>query len=131
MLAIEVAQLGPRHAPFGSKAHRRDGASRRGEGSDASKPPIDEEGWLETLQQLKGEEAAANARKLLLWFKEQGFTTGVTDSQDAIFARLVRVDGKPTWPFFIRRSTGKIEMALQYLKENPAFASEEIRIKFA
>ena len=49
-------------------------------------------------------------------FADRGFITGVTDSQDAMFARLIRVDGNSTWPFFIRRSSGKIETALQYLK---------------
>ncbi len=32
------------------------------------------------------------------------------------------------WPFFIRRSTGKIDTALQFMKNDPAFASEEARL---
>jgi hypothetical protein len=44
-----------------------------------------------------------------------------------MFACLDRLDGKTTWPFFIRRSSVKIETALQYLKNDPAFASEEAR----
>ena len=51
----------------------------------------------------------------------------MTDSQDAMFARLKRPDGKPTWPFFVRRSSGKAEISLQYLKDNPAFAAENAR----
>ncbi|HEY1780020.1 MAG TPA: hypothetical protein VGG79_06245 [Roseiarcus sp.] len=129
LLAIEVAQF----TAHGMRllTPRLIGATERAITAKAispSKPPIDEEGWLQTLRQLKGEEAARNAEKLLVWFKQQGFITGVTDSQDAIFARLVRPNGKPTWPFFIRRSTAKIETALQYLKDNPAFASENIRL---
>jgi hypothetical protein len=66
--------------------------------------------------------------KLLSWFKERGFTTGVTDSQDAMFACLARPDGKTTWPSFIRRSSGKIETTLQYLKNDSAIASKESRL---
>ena len=45
----------------------------------------------------------------------------------AMFARLLQPNGKPLWPFFVRRSTAKVETALQYLKENPAFASDTVR----
>ena len=93
-----------------------------------SKPSSTEEEWLASLAELKGQQASTNARRLLDWFREQGFIVGMTDSQDAMFARVVRADGKPSWPFFIRRSSAKLETALQYLKENPAFASEEARL---
>ena len=43
-------------------------------------------------------------------------------------AHLVQPDGKPTWPFFIRRSTAKAETALRYLQDNPAFASDAARL---
>jgi hypothetical protein len=129
VLAIEVAQF-----MAGSTrllAPKLIGATERAAATKAVtpiKPPIDEEGWLSTIQEKRGEEAARNAVKLLSWFKERGFTTGVTDSQDAMFACLARPDGKTAWPFFIRRSSGKIETALQYLKNDPAFASEESRL---
>ena len=67
------------------------------------------------------------ARRLLDWYRAQGAEVGMTDSQDAMFARLKRPDGKPTWPFFVRRSSGKAEISLQYLKDNPAFAAENAR----
>jgi hypothetical protein len=129
VLAIEVAQF-----MAGSTrllAPKLIGATERAAAAKAVtpvKPPIDEEGWLSTIREQRGEEAARNAGKLLSWFKERGFTTGITDSQDAMFACLARPDGKTTWPFFIRRSSGKIETALQYLKNDPAFASEESRL---
>jgi hypothetical protein len=130
VLAIEVAQY---TATGGARllAPKLIGATERAATAKAvtsAKPPIDEAGWLESLQELKGGEAAANAEKLLGWFKSRGFITGVTDSQDAMYARISRPDGKLTWPFFVRRSTGKVETALQYLKENPAFAAEEVRL---
>lgn len=130
VLAVEVAQF---TAAGGMRllTPKLIGATERAVSAKAvtpPKPPIDEAGWIESLRELKGDAAAANAGKLLDWFRARGFITGVTDSQDAMFARLVRPDGKPTWPFFIRRSSGKVETALQYLKDNPAFAPEEIRL---
>jgi hypothetical protein len=129
VLAIEVAQF----MAGGTRllAPKLIGATERAIAAKAVtpiKPPIDEESWLETLREQGGGEAARNAGKMLSWFKERGFTTGVTDSQDAMFACLVRPDGKTTWPFFVRRSSRKIETALQYLKNDPAFASEEARV---
>jgi hypothetical protein len=81
VLAIEVAQF-----MAGSTrllAPKLIGATERAAAVKAvthAKPPIDEEGWLGTIREQRGEEAARNAGKLLSWFKERGFTTGVTDS---------------------------------------------------
>lgn len=94
----------------------------------ADKPKIDEEEWLSTLAEAAGQGPAETARRLLAWFRSRGFETGLTATQDAAYARLKRPDRKATWPFFIRRSTAKVETSLQYLKENPAFASEEARL---
>jgi hypothetical protein len=93
----------------------------------APKPPMDEEQWLAELAEGRGETPAQMARKLLDWYRAQGAEVGMTASQDAMYARLTRPDGKATWPFFVRKSNGKAEIALQYLKENPAFASDEAR----
>jgi hypothetical protein len=126
VLAIEVAQF----MAGGTRllAPKLIGATERAVAAKAVtpiKPPIDQESWLETLREQKGEEAARNAGKLLSWFKGRGFITTVTDSQDAVSARP---DHTNVWPFFIRRSTGKIDTALQFLKNDPAFASEEARV---
>jgi hypothetical protein len=94
----------------------------------ASKPPLSEEQWLNDLMVSKGEAVATNARRLLDWFRAEGFLVGMTDSQDAMYARLLRPDGKPAWPFFVRRSSGKVETSLQYLKDSPAFESEDSRL---
>jgi hypothetical protein len=93
-----------------------------------AKPSISEEEWLASLRALKGAAPADNARWLLEWFRVQGFVVGMTDSQDAIYARVTRADGRPSWPFFVRRSSGKLETSLQYLKENPAYAAEGERL---
>src|SRR5207253_2343957 len=93
----------------------------------AGKPPIDEEDWLASLGEQKGQPAADMARRTLAWLRSEGFDVGVTQSQDAMYASLPRPDGKRAWPFFVRRSSGKLDTALQYLKETPAYASEESR----
>jgi hypothetical protein len=90
--------------------------------------PISEQEWLNDLANLKGNDAATQARRLLDWFRAEGFIVGMTESQDAMYARLDRPDGRATWPFFVRRSTGRFETALQYLKDNPAFESDDSRI---
>ncbi|MGA0601519.1 hypothetical protein ACO2Q3_12520 [Caulobacter sp. KR2-114] len=131
VLAIEVAQF---TAEGGVRllTPKLIGATERAVSAKAvtpAKPPIDEAGWLESLKEAKGVACADHAARLLEWFRAHGFVTGITDSQDAMFARLVKPGGKPIWPFFIRRSSGKVETSLQYLKENPAFASDAQRLE--
>lgn len=92
------------------------------------KPPLSEEQWLNDIRTLHGDVATANAGRLLDWLRTEAFDVGISSSQDSMSASLSRPDGKSTWPFFVRRSSGKFEMSLQYLKENPAFASEESRL---
>lgn len=107
------------------------GDTERAKGAKAvqpMKPPLSDDDWLSDLAAHKGETAGAMARKILDWFRSRNFNVGMTASQDAMYASLSRPDGKPTWPFFVRRSTGKVETSLQYLKENPAFADETARL---
>jgi hypothetical protein len=129
VLGIEVAQFTAKGMRL--LTPRLIGATERAVSVKAvtpAKPPIDEDEWLQTLRDQKGEVAAKNAGTLLSWFKEQGFTTSVTDSQDAISAGLARADGKLAWPFFIRRSTANVDTALQNLRYSPAYQSEEGRL---
>lgn len=129
MLAIEVEQhttpaglrlltprvVGNTERAMTAKAVRVDG------------PKLDVEDWLDDLGPRYGEEAMRQARAMRDWFVDRGFEVGLTKTQDALFARLTRPDGRPTWPFFIRRSTGRLETSLQYLKDNPAFAADSSR----
>lgn len=91
------------------------------------KSPISVEEWMITLATEHGENAAANARRLVDWFVISDFEIGITDSQDSLFARLTHPTGKFIWPFFVRRSSGKVEVSLQYLKYSPAFESDASR----
>jgi hypothetical protein len=108
------------------------GATERAKTAKAvqpAKPGISEEEWLSVLAERYGESAAAEAKLSLDWFRSRGLAVGVTTSQEAIQAALVRPDGKLTWTFFVRMSTGKLETALQYLQYNPAFADERVRLQ--
>jgi hypothetical protein len=42
-------------------------------------------------------------------------------------ASLAQADGRLAWPFFIRRSSGQLQTALQYLQYVPAFEGDEVR----
>ena len=94
----------------------------------APKPALSNAQWLADLAAGKGKAAELGARKALDWFQSQCFVLGMTSSQDSMFARLTRPDGKPAWPFFVRLSNGKLETSLQYLKECPAFADDASRL---
>ena len=95
----------------------------------SGKSPISETQWLEALRAEKGEEAALNAERLVEWFRGRGFTVAITVSQDSLSASLTNGEGKPIWPFFIRKSNGAVETALAYLQTTPAFASEDHRAR--
>jgi hypothetical protein len=130
LLAIEVEQF-TGAGGLRLLAPRVVGATERAASAKAVQPPkapLSEEQWLNDVMSSKGEAAATNARRLLDWFRAEGFLVGMTDSQDAMYVRLLRPDGKPAWPFFVRRSSGKLETSLQYLKDSPAFESEEARL---
>jgi hypothetical protein len=131
VLAIEVEQFAGADG-LRLLTPRVVGATERAAGAKAvqsSRPPLSEEQWLADLMASKGSAAATNARRLLDWFRVEGFSVGMTESQDAMYANLKRPDGRLAWPFFVRRSSGKAETSLQYLKDTPAFRSEENRLE--
>jgi len=70
------------------------------------------------------QEALKGAERAIAWFRENGFHVEPTKSQDALVAWIARADGKPAWPFFIRRSSGRFETALANLVNVPAFQSD-------
>lgn len=93
----------------------------------ATRGVVSEDDWLASLLDTKGSAVEAIARRLLDWFRTNGFEVGVTNSGDSMTATVVRPDGKVSYPFFIRRSTGRLETSLQYLQFVPAYAGEDKR----
>jgi hypothetical protein len=81
------------------------------------------------LANRKGQKVLQGAERAIVWFRENDFLVEATRSQDALVAQDTRADGKSAWPFFIRRSTGRLETALGYLMYVPAFKSDEARKK--
>jgi hypothetical protein len=67
------------------------------------------------------------AERAIAWFRDNGFLVEPTRSQDSLFAQIPRADGKPAWPFFIRRSTGRLDTALGNLINVPAYKSDGAR----
>lgn len=105
------------------------GATERAQAVKAINDQISEseEDWLIALQDRHGAEARAKADQALAWFRARGFLAEITHSRDALSFSVLRPSGKRSWPFFIRRSSGKFETALQYLQSDPAFAAPEQR----
>ena len=129
VLAIEVEQFTNANG-LRTLVPRVLGNTERAQSSKSVAPspdPITEEEWLANLEHEKGPSAKTAADMALSWFREHGFRSAISQSQDSMSLRLTRPDGKFSWPFFVRRSNGKLEASLQYLKEDPAFASDEIR----
>src|SRR5262249_45123169 len=91
--------------------------------------PVTVEEWIESLAERQGEKPTKGAERAITWFRENGFRVEPTKSQDALAAQLVRADGKPAWPFFIRRSSGGLDTALGSLINVPPFDTDDARKK--
>jgi hypothetical protein len=89
--------------------------------------PLDESEWLQSLAEKAGVSALQGAERLIRWFRDNGVDIEQTKSQDSLAAKIIRSDGKPCWPFFIRRSSGRFEIALGNLIYVPAYASDAAR----
>lgn len=131
MLAIEVAQYVSAEG-FRTLVPRLVGATERAATAKAVSGPkvalsLDE--WLDALESSAGSDAKEAASSLLEWFADAGFDTGVTDSTDAASVSLPLAGGKRAWPIFLRRSSARLEFALQYLQSTPAFETEAARQK--
>jgi hypothetical protein len=86
--------------------------------------PISEDEWLASLREQHDDEKVKGAERAITWFREEGFHVEPTKSQDAMVARITSADGKPAYPFYIRRSSGQLETALANLITVPAFKSD-------
>jgi hypothetical protein len=94
---------------------------------EAPMEPVREDEWLQSLADKFGPKALEGAERGLQWFRENGFEIEQTKSQDSLAAKMLRADGKPTWPFFVRRSTGRLDIALGNLIYVPAYKGDNAR----
>jgi hypothetical protein len=129
VIAIEVEQF---VASGGQRTlvPRRLGDTERAQSAKAvgvAQPQLSLEQWYNALLAANGPEDVQTARKVIGWLGSQGFDIGVSKSGDSVYARLTRQDGKSSWPFFVRKSSGKLETALGYLLHDQAYASEDSR----
>jgi hypothetical protein len=89
--------------------------------------PIREDEWLQGLAAKFGPKALEGAERAIRWLRDNGFEIEQTRSQDSLAAKMLRGDGKPIWPFFVRRSTGRFDIALQNLVYVPAYNADSAR----
>jgi hypothetical protein len=101
--------------------------ARAAKSIQAPTEPVEEDGWLESIETKFGQPVREGAEKVISWLRANDIKVEPTRSQDAFAAELVRADGRPTWPFFVRRSTGRLEFALGNLVSAPPYTSEETR----
>lgn len=92
--------------------------------------PMSEEEWLIDLEGRFGRKAVDATRNAIIWFRGKGLKVGITNSQDAVFTQMILANGKSAWPFFLRRSSGKLETSLQYLKTARLFPQRRRGKKF-
>jgi len=107
------------------------GATERAKSAKSVSEPktaIDRTQWLASLSEMLGEEARRGAEKAISWMEDRGIGVEITKSQDSICATMPKPDGKTAYPFFLRKSTGNMEISLANLRYAPAFASEEARL---
>jgi hypothetical protein len=106
------------------------GATERARTAKAVTVPaegLSEADWLAQLQDKAGPAARQGAERAVAWLRDHGCEVGITDRQDSLCARIQKADGRPAWPFFLRKSTGRLETSLQYLSYTPPFREEAAR----
>lgn len=131
VLAIEIAQY---RSASGARTivPRLVGSTERARTAKSiagGKDILSEQEWLQALGEEAGREAKEGAEKAVRWFRESGFDVGLTRTQAALSASLVRGDGKFAWPFFICRNSARLELSLQYLAEAPQYQDEAARLE--
>ncbi|MDF3154059.1 hypothetical protein P3C58_18945 [Mesorhizobium sp. XAP10] len=88
---------------------------------------LSETEWLENLASLHGAKSRAGAERATDWLRSTGYDVVVTNSQDALAAGLLRPDGKRTYVFFMRKTSGRLETSLANLGSTPAYAPDDTR----
>ncbi|WP_191060633.1 PDDEXK family nuclease [Geminicoccus harenae] len=107
------------------------GATERARSGKAVLPPSEpasELEWLGAVEAQFGPAARAGAEQLIRWFREDGCEVVFTDNQVSLCTRLRRSDGKPSWPFLLRKSSGRLELSLRNLTWVPGFQDTPSRV---
>lgn len=106
------------------------GNTSRSEGAKAAKvqePPETPDAWLSALEREQGPGIRKSAEKILGWAQTEGLQADVTSSGDAIAINLLMKNGKRAWPFFIRKSNGKLETSLKFLAFHHPYTDDSLR----
>lgn len=95
--------------------------------SASQAPALNLADWLETLRDRHGVQIDGSARVLIAWMTAAGLSPVVKRSNDAVAFQVSLPNGKIVLPFFIRRSSGKVEVSLANLASLPPFADDASR----
>ena len=133
VLALEVAHFTD-NTGIRTLVPKMIGETARADSNKASTarklPPVSNEEWLDDLAARYGRIHGQVARKLVDWATSRGYLAQPTNTHDALFISPQTADGKRAWPFFIRRTGGRLEIAFNYLKSRPALADINVRQEF-
>jgi hypothetical protein len=123
VLAIEVEQFTSANG-MRTLVPRLVGQTERAQSAKAVtevKEQLSESEWLRALEEKHGVDAGRGTTKAIEWLRSNGFSIGITESQDSVYANLKQPNGKIAWPFFLRRSSGRLETSLAYLASTSAY----------
>lgn len=61
------------------------------------------------------------------FLRAEGFDVGISNSQDSLAGSLILPNGKRTWIFFMRKTSGRLETSLQNLSAVDGYRDEDSR----
>src|SRR5690625_4683731 len=130
VLAIEVEQF---VSASGARTlvPRLVGATERARTAKAigsDKQILTEQEWLAALGDDAGRDGHEGAELAVRWFRENGFEISMSKTQAYLSVSTVCADGKLAWPFFLCRSTGRMELSLGTLADTPQFEDDTARL---
>lgn len=129
VLAIEIEQF---TSPTGIRTMvpRVVGQTERAQSAKAVTEPaerLSETQWLDSLEKLHGTAARKGAEGLAAFLRAEGFDVGISNSQDSLAGSLIQPNGKRTWIFFMRKTSGRLETSLQNLSAVDGYRDEDSR----
>jgi hypothetical protein len=129
VMAIEIDQF---EAGDGRRilVPRLIGATERANASKSvstASSKISKEEWFQLIEMKHQPSARHGAEMFADWLEKNGFDVVLGSSQDSLAARVLTSDERMASPFFIRRSSGRIEISLPNLAEIPPFADDTSR----